>query len=166
MAAVSAQILSGTGALILPADSPYDRQLLIEHVLSRARRTQHVQVRVDRTTWLIEPPTSQPSAVCGGCTQRIGQVRVSPPAQHGSLLRCVCPGASTPHGGLALALARSDRSPRRASTLRLRQRVDPLDALASGDARRDHRRYALAAPLRAGARLALRRDPPPASRRS
>jgi hypothetical protein len=42
----------------------------MEHVRSCARRKQQVQVRVDCTTWLIEPPVA-PHLLCSGCSRPI-----------------------------------------------------------------------------------------------
>lgn len=71
MAAGTAHIVFAGGSLTLPAQTPYDRQQLMDHVLGSARSKQQVQVRVDHTMWLIERSSSQHPVVCSICTRRI-----------------------------------------------------------------------------------------------
>jgi hypothetical protein len=72
MAAGTAHIVFIGGSLTLPAQTPYDRQQLIDHVLGSARSKQQVEVRVDHTVWTVERPDAQPF-VCGGCARRVDQ---------------------------------------------------------------------------------------------
>lgn len=58
------------GSMLLPARSPYDRQVLVEHIKDRARTTEWVQVLVDDRRWMVKaagdkqrPATSH----CRGC---------------------------------------------------------------------------------------------------
>ena len=55
------------GGMFLPARSPYDRQLLVEHVAARVRAERRVQVLVDDRRWIVHlNPTSAP-VVCSRC---------------------------------------------------------------------------------------------------
>src|SRR5215470_7115898 len=71
MATATARIAFAGGGLILPAHTPYDRQMLVEHVLGCTRSKQHVRIHVDHTTWLIERADQQRPVVCSGCARRI-----------------------------------------------------------------------------------------------
>jgi hypothetical protein len=57
------------GGLLLPARTPYDRQILTEHVLDRARHSMQVRVVIGRKTWIVERPNAQRSSVCSRCAQ-------------------------------------------------------------------------------------------------
>ena len=69
MAAGVASIVFASGRLVLPAQSLYDRQVLVDHVLDYARRGQQVRVRVDYTTWMVAQP--EHPVVCQGCPRRV-----------------------------------------------------------------------------------------------
>lgn len=68
------------GGLMLPARTPYDRQILREHVLNRARHVQELRVRVGRKTWCVERPTEQTPFVCGSCKRQLTVALHAPPA--------------------------------------------------------------------------------------
>jgi hypothetical protein len=59
------------GGLVLPARTPYERQLLREHVLSYARSKEPLQLTVDRTTWVIDRPSAKRPLVCDRCQRRL-----------------------------------------------------------------------------------------------
>ena len=71
------------GGFFLPVRTPYDRQMLIEHVASRVRVKGRVQVLVDDRHWMIDlnHEASAPSCMsCGHmmdsacyCTRSAGQ---------------------------------------------------------------------------------------------
>ncbi len=54
------------GGTFLPARNPYDRQLLVEHVLSRVRAKGRVQVLVNDERWMVHLHRG-PSAGCLSC---------------------------------------------------------------------------------------------------
>ena len=54
------------GGIFLPARSPYDRQVLTEHVLSRVRAKGKVQVLIDDQRWMVQRPSSG-LADCSHC---------------------------------------------------------------------------------------------------
>jgi hypothetical protein len=55
------------GGLILPARSPYDRQILIEHVVDRANVSGDVQVLLDGQRWQVQAQRGQLMAGCAHC---------------------------------------------------------------------------------------------------
>ncbi len=101
MAAGTADIVFAGGRLVLPAHTPYDRQVLVDHVLDYARRRQPLRVRVDYTTWMVERPDVQFPIICRGCTRRVDRAA------------CRRPGNPTAVYCVACALAR----PRLSTTL-------------------------------------------------
>jgi hypothetical protein len=55
------------GGMFLPARSPYDRQVLAEHVVSRVRANGQVQVLIDDQRWMVHQRRSARSACCSQC---------------------------------------------------------------------------------------------------
>ena len=55
------------GGMLLPARSPYDRQLLTEHVVSRVRTDGRVQVLLDDRCWLVHLRRGPGAACCTAC---------------------------------------------------------------------------------------------------
>ena len=55
------------GGFFLPARSPYDRQLLAEHVQSRVRAKGKVQVLIDDQRWMVRRRGSSGLADCSQC---------------------------------------------------------------------------------------------------
>lgn len=55
------------GGMFLPARSPYDRQLLVEHIADRVRNKGHVQVLLDEQRWMVQLNRSTPWPVCSSC---------------------------------------------------------------------------------------------------
>jgi hypothetical protein len=68
---MTAHITFMGGGLLLPASTPYDRQILREHVLSRARHVQDLQVKVGRKTWRVERPSEERPFACGFCKRQL-----------------------------------------------------------------------------------------------
>lgn len=56
------------GGLILPAQTPYDRELLIEHVEASTKRHGSIRLEVNRHYWTISV-TDALRAVCAACSQ-------------------------------------------------------------------------------------------------
>jgi hypothetical protein len=69
MAAGVACIAFASGTLVLPAQTLYERQLLVDHVLKYVHRSQQVRVRVDYSTWVVGHP--EDPVVCQGCTRPV-----------------------------------------------------------------------------------------------
>jgi hypothetical protein len=60
---------SSMGGLIMPLRDAYDRQVLFEHIVNRARRDSWVDVRVGGECWramLMAPGSSLACTSCGG----------------------------------------------------------------------------------------------------
>lgn len=55
------------GGIFLPARSPYDRQLLAEHVQSRVRAKGKVQVLVDDQRWMVHRGPGSGLICCSQC---------------------------------------------------------------------------------------------------
>ena len=68
---LTAHIIFADGQLNLPAQTPYDRQQLVEHVLGGARSKQGMRVRVDQHTWMVERAAWRHLEMCSGCARRI-----------------------------------------------------------------------------------------------
>lgn len=64
-----ARMVFSNGILVVPAETAYERQQLVEHVRARIGR-QPVRVRVDLTTWLVDPLHSGRHLICSACAQR------------------------------------------------------------------------------------------------
>lgn len=76
---MTAHITFVGGGLLLPASTPYDRQVLREHVLNRARHAQELQVKVGRKTWRVERPTEQRPFTCGFCKRQLSVAALQVP---------------------------------------------------------------------------------------
>jgi hypothetical protein len=55
------------GSMFLPARSPYDPQVLIEHIVDRARAKERVQVLVDNLRWMVHLRRGPATAHCSAC---------------------------------------------------------------------------------------------------
>ena len=55
------------GSMVLPARNPYDRQLLVEYLVDRARAKDRVQVLVGDLRWMVHPRQGAPVARCCAC---------------------------------------------------------------------------------------------------
>ncbi len=71
MARQIAHIVFPDGGLIVPARTPYDRQLLQEHVLASVHHRQPLRVNVGRDAWVVKRADAEHPMVCGSCDRRI-----------------------------------------------------------------------------------------------
>jgi hypothetical protein len=55
------------GGTLLPARSPYDRQILIEYVTDRVRTAGEVEVRLEGRHWIVRMHDRDHGSLCGGC---------------------------------------------------------------------------------------------------
>ena len=55
------------GGIFVPARTPYDRQMLIEHVVDRVRAKGQVQVLVDSQRWLVHLLRERSATKCWSC---------------------------------------------------------------------------------------------------
>lgn len=68
-----AHITFRQGGLILPASTPYDRQLLFEHVAQYAKQHGRIGLGLDRRQWIVAQVEDTPQA-CATCNQQIHNV--------------------------------------------------------------------------------------------
>lgn len=86
MAGRTAHLDFGGGGLIVPARTPYDRQLLREHVLASVQQGRRIRLTVFGKTWLIvQAEAPQSPVVCAACERPINNAV------------CYAPGAATAH---------------------------------------------------------------------
>lgn len=55
------------GSMVLSARNPYDRQLLVEYLVDRARAKDRVQVLVGDLRWTVHPRQGKRVAQCSAC---------------------------------------------------------------------------------------------------
>ncbi len=55
------------GGLVLPVRSPYDRQMLVEHVVDRVRSKGQIQVILDNRRWAVRLRDSTSAVSCSRC---------------------------------------------------------------------------------------------------
>jgi hypothetical protein len=75
------------GGFFLPARSPYDRQLLVEHVATRVRITGQVQVLLGDQRWLVHAARGTLKASCAVCGYAVDSACYSSSA--GDAAHCV-----------------------------------------------------------------------------
>lgn len=95
MTAETARIEFNGGAFVVPASTSYDRQQLIDHVLSTVRTRQTTQVQVDRGSWMVEPVGVQ-RPTCSGCTRPIDRAACRRP-RGARAAYCVTCALAWPH---------------------------------------------------------------------
>ena len=66
-----AHIVFSGGGLIVPAWTPYERQLLTEHILASVHHKQQVRVSIGRRAWLVEQADEERPIVCSLCDRPI-----------------------------------------------------------------------------------------------
>jgi hypothetical protein len=66
------------GGMFLPARSPYDRQMLVEHIADRVRSKGHVQVLLDERRWMVQLNRRAPFPVCASCGDTVDSSCYSP----------------------------------------------------------------------------------------
>jgi hypothetical protein len=66
-----AHVTYAGGGLVLPADTPYDRQLLRENVLDTVRREGKVRISVGKITWMVERPSEDRFSGCHACKRQL-----------------------------------------------------------------------------------------------
>jgi hypothetical protein len=88
MATGVASIVFASGTLVLPAQTLYDRQVLVDHVLNYARRGTQVRVRVDYTTWMVAQP--EHPVACQRCQRHVSGAACHHPGQWAALYCVTC----------------------------------------------------------------------------
>lgn len=70
-----ARICSEGGILSVPASSPYEREVLWEHVQLSLRRHSRVRLELGDRAWLVSRETDGPPERCGACEQPLPELR-------------------------------------------------------------------------------------------
>ncbi len=68
---MTAHLMYRGGGILMPARTPYDRQVLRDHVLASARHQEHVRISVGRRTWTVERPTAEHPRICVDCDRQL-----------------------------------------------------------------------------------------------
>ena len=76
-----AHVQCSRGGLVMPAHSPYDRQLLRQHVERLVGPTDSVQLGLDGDEWTVTRLRGQPDS-CTGCSQPLKLLHCSRVAGH------------------------------------------------------------------------------------
>ena len=63
----TARILFEGRSFVLPASSPYDLELLLDHSRYLASRHGGVKIQLSGQTWLVSPAQKEPAPVCADC---------------------------------------------------------------------------------------------------
>ena len=89
MAVKTAHLDFGGGGLIVPARTPYDRQLLKEHVLASVQQRRKIRLAVSGKTWLIVQADGECAALCTVCQRPINHAVCYEHAAGGAPSYCV-----------------------------------------------------------------------------
>lgn len=80
------------GGLLLPASTPYERQMLREYALNLIRVKENVRIEVDRKTWMVERLSEDHPAPCRRCKQDVKVAALYQPGQRARY----CAGCALP----------------------------------------------------------------------
>ena len=89
MSSSFAQVRSAAAGIVMPARDPYDRELLIEHVIERVRRVGPVSVAVHGRTWSVRCPDRCGTIACSRCRHPVKCAGATSPGEGLRCLRCV-----------------------------------------------------------------------------
>jgi hypothetical protein len=67
-----ARIQMDGGALLLPARTPYEREVVLDHVRHRLRLYGFVHLEMNGRRCKVEPVAPAAGARCASCTRRVG----------------------------------------------------------------------------------------------
>jgi hypothetical protein len=70
-----AHISFAGGGLIVPAQTPYERELLVEHIEASTRRHGSVQLEVNRRHWTVVSLSKGHREGCATCSRRLDRRR-------------------------------------------------------------------------------------------
>ena len=77
------------GGIFLPARTPYDRQMLVEHVVDRAHSRGQVQVLLGEQRWMVHAKRGALALCCSSCSNTVDAACYSSPQSSGALcVRC------------------------------------------------------------------------------
>jgi hypothetical protein len=63
------------GGLIVPVQTPYERELLVEHLEASAKRHGSVQTEVDRRHWTVVSLSKGHREMCAACSRHLDRLR-------------------------------------------------------------------------------------------
>jgi hypothetical protein len=95
------------GGMFLPARSPYDRQVLTDHVVDRVRSKGSVQVLLDTQRWLVQLLRAGRTARCEKCNSVVDCICYTSREDAACCIRCAFAAR-----GNRLARRRSKGAPR------------------------------------------------------
>jgi hypothetical protein len=90
-----ARIQMGGGALLLPARTPYEREVVLDHVRHRLRLYGFVHLEMNGRRCKVEPVTAGAALKCTSCDRRIGTLACRLGAQIVCLDCAVTPARSS-----------------------------------------------------------------------
>ena len=67
------------GGMMLPASTPYEREVLREYLLDRALRTERVQLRARGKTWSVERCSPKQPRTCSRCKRHLAAAALHAP---------------------------------------------------------------------------------------
>ncbi len=79
---MSAQVTFAHGGLVLPAGTPYDRQLVRDHIVNTARRAGGARIVVAGDTWVVESPGQEAGRDCKNCQRHLTTAALRKPDSH------------------------------------------------------------------------------------
>ena len=78
----SASIAFQGGGVVLAAQTPYDRELLVDYVLDCARTKRNIRITMGRAQWRVERVRQEHPHVCRQCHRPIHAARCYDPHNH------------------------------------------------------------------------------------
>ncbi len=88
--------------MFLPAHDPYDRQMLLEHIVARTHAERRVRLRVDDLRWMVRLRQGPANAPCSACHCVLNSTCYST-NEHGAAHCLGCAMGNQPGTGPALA---------------------------------------------------------------
>jgi hypothetical protein len=86
------------GSMFLPARTPHDRQMLVEHIVDHARAKERAQVLLEKLRWMVHLRRDPTTAHCSACGCLLNAACYST-AEHGEAdcLGCAFGNPDAPH---------------------------------------------------------------------
>jgi hypothetical protein len=88
----TARICSEGSILSVPVSTPYEREILCEHVQLSLRRHSQVRLELDERAWLVSRDTNGAGEQCGACEEPLLDLRCAVDSLV-LCLRCATDGA-------------------------------------------------------------------------
>jgi hypothetical protein len=68
---MTAHLKFAGGGLFLPASTPYEREMIREHLLDHLRHEENLQLNIGHKTWLVERSSAEHPIRCGTCKRQL-----------------------------------------------------------------------------------------------